>query len=380
MKQDKKLELTPLTNAVVAGVVALGVLLFFYFFKFDGNITGFFRIGSVLPLSPYLDPDKALIHAGEIGYDGQQFLTLSFDPFLQNEGTIAALDSPLYRYRRIFYPLLGYVLGLGNRAIIPYVMVTINYLCVVALVWTVSWGLQKTDEPKWHGFLVLCVPGVWMALGFSTADLLSSTLLVLAICCYRYQRSLYTSFAIAGACLTRETMLLGWLALVICSFKDRDWKQLRSLAGAVLPALGWNFYVASKLAQRGQSGVDSNFGLPFVGIFHKFTVIIQAGLNPKNLFETYLFILLIAVFVLTVALALFTPSNNQIILLSASLYAAVFICSSDAILWYFMAYSRVFIDAFFLLLLIAGYSNKTLKIAPLLAGVLPSLAFIFLAS
>jgi hypothetical protein len=233
-----KAELTPRLNAAIAALIAFGILVFFYVFKFDSNITGFFRLGSMLPLSPYVDAKQALISNGELGYDGQFFLNMALDPFLENDGTIAALDSPLYRYRRIFYPLRGYLLGLGNRQVIPYMLVMINYLCIVTLVWMASWGLKQTDEPRWHGLLVLCVPGIWITLWLSTADLLSSTLMMGAICCYRYGRSYLSSLAIALACLTRETMVLGWVALVICSVKDRNWRLFWGLMGAIVPVAG----------------------------------------------------------------------------------------------------------------------------------------------
>ena len=43
------------------------------------------------------------INKGEVGYDGQQFLTIALDPALKNIESISALDNPRYRYRRIMY-------------------------------------------------------------------------------------------------------------------------------------------------------------------------------------------------------------------------------------------------------------------------------------
>lgn len=71
-------------------------------------------------------------------------------------------------------------------------------------------------------------------------------------------------------------------------------------------------------------------------------------------------------FGLAIVLARFSPSKNRIILLCICLYATVFIFSSDAILWYFLGYNRVFMDAFLLLLLIVDSPNKILKALPLL--------------
>ncbi|CCQ69465.1 hypothetical protein CWATWH0402_4405 [Crocosphaera watsonii WH 0402] len=90
-------------SLLIALIVVIFVSLYFYFIKFDSNITGFFRIGSILPLSLFLNPENTLIYQGEIGYDGQQFFKFSFlTLFLQNPETVNSLDHPIYRYRRIF--------------------------------------------------------------------------------------------------------------------------------------------------------------------------------------------------------------------------------------------------------------------------------------
>jgi len=49
LKQPQEIRNTILAVAIVAAIV-----LYLYVFKFAGNITGFFRIGSILPLSPFL--------------------------------------------------------------------------------------------------------------------------------------------------------------------------------------------------------------------------------------------------------------------------------------------------------------------------------------
>jgi hypothetical protein len=54
-----------ISNLVIGAIAVIGVVIYFYYFKFSGNITGFFRIGSVLPLSPFLIPDQTFIFQGE---------------------------------------------------------------------------------------------------------------------------------------------------------------------------------------------------------------------------------------------------------------------------------------------------------------------------
>lgn len=175
-------------------------------------------------------------------------------------------------------------------------------------------------------------------------------------------------------------MVLGWVALVICSVRDRNWRLFWGLMGAIVPVVGWNLHVAARLRHVGNSDLGAVFGLPFFNIFHKFLVLVQTGLNKNTAFEAYGFILLISAFGLAIVLARFSPSKNRIILICACLYATIFMFSGDSILSYFMGYSRVFMDAFLLLLLVVDQPNKILKLLPLLAGVLQSFPFIFLAN
>jgi hypothetical protein len=149
---------------LVAFAVTLIVILYLYFEQFSGNITGFFRIGTVLPLSPLLDPQQTFVFKGELGYDGQQFLSIALDPFLKQDGTIAALDHPSYRYRRILYPLLGYLLGLGSPELIPHALVGINAIAIALIVGFVTAYFKGHLIPEKRAIGVLAIPGIWIVL------------------------------------------------------------------------------------------------------------------------------------------------------------------------------------------------------------------------
>jgi len=284
-------------STVLASVLVIGATLLLYFYKFDSDITGFFRIGSVLPLSPYLKDQHVLVHQGEVGYDGQQFLSLALDPCLQSQGSIETLDSPRYRYRRILYPLLSHLLGFGNPHVIPYVLVGINCLCIILLVFFIGLDMHRHNQRVWLSLLVLVVPGVWIILSFSTADLLSSLLLVISIYCYRSNRTVCTSISLSLACLTRETMLLILLGFLLTSIWERKRTQMLHLFWAWIPPVAWNIYVLSRFSSQGTSGIKENFGLPLAGILYKISTLISNGLGYKSFFEAYSFALLIIMFV-----------------------------------------------------------------------------------
>ncbi|GBF80035.1 AZOBR_p60025 family cell surface glycopolymer formation protein [Aphanothece sacrum] len=374
------LKLSPeLINIIIAFIVVTIITIYFYFVKFDGNITGFFRIGSILQLSPYLNPNNTIIYQGEIGYDGQQFLSLAFDPFLQNPETINSLDHPIYRYRRILYPLISYLFSFGNQALIPYVMVGVNYLSIIIIVWIISLYFKSDKTFQWQSLLTLCIPGVWMVLSLGTADLLSSLFLILAFYGYRWDKPIVTGVAISLACLTRETLILMGLALILASIWQRKHKYIKPLLFSLLPPLLWTGYI-NLLNLPGKIRVKDNFGYPFVGIFNKFISLITGGINAKNIFEAYMFILLLTILISIFFIVKNRCNYNLIYKLSGIFYSAMFIFSSMTILGYYLDYSRVFMDVYFILLLTYNENHIPWKTGLISTSALGNLAFLVLHS
>ncbi|XHU96398.1 MAG: hypothetical protein JJP05_02970 [cyanobacterium endosymbiont of Rhopalodia gibba] len=366
-------------NLLITVIVLTAVIFYLYFIRFQGNITGFFRIGSILELSPFLDPETTKIYQGEIGYDGQQFLSLALDPFLQNSETINTLDHPIYRYRRILYPLISYLFSFGNRTLIPHVMVAINCLSIIGIVWITSLYFQLNKEQKWQPLLTLCIPGVWIVLSLGTADLLSSLLLILSFYCYRYNKPIWTAFTISLACLTRETLLLIWLAILFTSIIQKKKEQSKQLLWAWIPPFLWTIYISS-LNLPGTVRVKANFGYPFMGIYHKFSSLLMGGFKGVNLFEAYLFILIFIIFITIFIISTSHRKDNQLIQLSTLLYGAMFVMSSMTILNYYLDYLRVFIDVYFFLLLSINTNKIPIKSILFLAVGLGSFAFLTLHS
>ncbi|MDJ0729561.1 MAG: hypothetical protein QNJ33_06160 [Crocosphaera sp.] len=380
MFNSKKIDfLAALINVLIASIVVIVVVSYFYFVKFDSNITGFFRIGSILPLSPFLVPENTLIYQGEIGYDGQQFLSLAFDPFLNNAETINSLDHPIYRYRRILYPLVSYVLGLGNPGLIPYVMVGINAVSIILIVAITNLYFKFDNVSKFQSLFTLCIPGVWMVLSLGTADLFSSVFLIASFYCYRYENYKLTALFISLGCLTRETLLIMWFALFLASLIQKRFKQIPYLLYGLIPPILWTVYIGF-LDLPGKVRVKDNFGLPFMGIINKFINILTGGLNGRNLFEAYMFIILLLSFATIFILYIKHRKINLLMPIGNGFYSLMFAFSSITILGYYLDYSRVFIDVYFLLLLSVNLTKIPYKTLLFSGSGIGSLAFLILHS
>lgn len=345
--------------ALVAVVVMLAVMAGILFGAFRGNCTGFFRIGDYRPRPPALADHDVFVFPNQAGYDGQYYLALALDPALRNPGTLQTLDHPQYRCRRILFPLLGRALGLGQPGLIPYAMPLLNIVAAIVLVWLVARWLQIGGGSGWSGLLVLSILGIWEVLALTTTDLMSTTLFVAALYALRIERPVLAALALALAALTREVMLLYWLAMLGGLVVSRQWRSLRWLVWAGLPAIAWNFYVLRHIpAGAGGNVVQILFGLPGVGWLEKGQEVVAGGLTGKNLFELMVFLSFLAVLGALLgniwrlrAVRAVWPAAAVALLL-----AAMFLCAKFFLLNYYLDYSRVFQDLFVLLVLSLGFA------------------------
>lgn len=376
-----------LAHAGIAFLLASLVCLFLYFVKFEGNITGFFRIGSVLPLSPLLKPETTLIWPEELGYDGQQFLSISLDPFLSRPGTLAALDHPRYRYRRIFYPLLGYLVGLGNPRWIPYALVGLNLVAIAAFSFLLTRLVQRQHQPPRWGLWGLAIPGIWMVLSLSTADLWASVAAMAALLALQSRRPWPMGLALALGLLTRETLLLVWLACALDSLRTQVWKNMLPLGLALVPFLLWNAWMIS-LQLPGANGAG-NLTWPLAGLLAKGAALLQAGLTAGNLYEGYSFLILGLILAWGLYTSLWPRPRMDAIALAFWSYTGLLAVASFYILNYYLNYSRVFLDLYWLCLLLAhasplspspAWQPERLKTLLCLGLGLASVAFITLQS
>lgn len=333
---------------ILAAVMVLAVVVSLLFLRFEGNVTGFFRIGDTLPPSPFLPRGEAFIHPGEAGYDGQFFLTLAYDPLLRHEGTIAALDNPRYRARRILYPALAHGLALGSPRVVPWALVFLNAGAAVALVALLALGGLRETPGRALG--VLAFQGLWVCLAMSAADLFALVFLVAALGFHRARNSSGTALSLLLASLARETYVLHAVLFAGLSLRERRWREALAIMAGQIPAIAWNSWVLLRVSQ-GSSSVRETFGLPFGGVFEAILRLLRGDLTGKVLYEGLSLALLLSVAAM-VAWALFKRAGTAAWCAVPFLIFAVFF--RVALLDYFVHYTRVFLGLYVLLLLCEG--------------------------
>jgi hypothetical protein len=110
--------------------------------------------------------------------------------------------------------------------------------------------VHRDDEAGWVGIRGLYDSGGSVfrvtpstALKLLCSELLRSFLLITSLYFYKKEKCVIAGVAIALSCLTRETMLLMWVALVLGRlWAGKSWKQITPLVLAGLPSIVWGTY------------------------------------------------------------------------------------------------------------------------------------------
>jgi hypothetical protein len=205
------------------------------------------------------------------GYDGQFYAQLALSPALNDPQLPYALDSPVYRSRRILFSWTAWALGLGKPAWVIRAYAVQNLLFWVGAAILLWRWLPPT---RWFHFFQ------WAAILFSRGwmDSLSNALLdgpalflmLLAIWLSERQRTYWGTALLGVSVLGKETNLLGGLALrPEFRLSARSTKEVTIWALLlVLPMALWLAVIYFKFGLRGSAG-GPNFSRPFVGWYEK---------------------------------------------------------------------------------------------------------------
>ena len=267
---------SPFLPAALAFLLAT-TLVFAYARGHNYNFTAFVRAGMPLAIPHDLPPNFVIRPKGDHGHDGQFYYRLSLNPFTSTQTANGILlDAPAYRHQRVFYPFVVWCLSLGQKALVPFVMVAVNVFA-----WTLLgllgglWARKFNIHAIW-GVLLALHPGFLISLWLNLTEISEVALLCAALLALRHKKNWLCAVLLSLAVLTKETALLFAVAgALVWLWERRRIASERTLEPVVwmLPVgvyITWQVIIFALWHQWGATSGTGNLGMPFVGIFATF--------------------------------------------------------------------------------------------------------------
>jgi len=215
---------------------------------------------------------------GSTGYDGQFAYYIVSDPLHAD----AKLDAPAFRYLRILYPLLTWLLSLGGqKALIPWVLVGINLICLSAVSALLGELMAFYGAARWYGMAVPLSAGMLFALRQDLNEPLALALAlgglaVLSCGAEKNSRVWWAALLLALSALAKETGSIFAGAIVAWLLWSRKWQKAAVFGiGALGPPTLWWMLVSVWKGQTPLYAPSTRFEMiPFYGL--RFTQPVEA--------------------------------------------------------------------------------------------------------
>ncbi|HUK72691.1 MAG TPA: hypothetical protein VLW50_28680 [Streptosporangiaceae bacterium] len=350
-------------RAALPGLVALLGAVCFVIARLQtwahGDISAFIMLGNHYANAAQLP--KGVRLRATYGYDGQFFYRLALDPANLNHTAFGiTMDQP-YRYTRIGYPALTWLISLGQHQFVPVALVVVNIAATAGL--GVLGGLfarQSGRHALW-GLLMPAYFGLLTSLGRDTAEPLAAVCLLGGMLAYRRRRPVLAAAAFAYGALTRETVLVVPAAIAITRLAQMARRRARpgtdDLTWVVPVTIfaGWQLVV---LAATGSLPLfadrNRNVGTPFAAAIH--AVLYNFGHvvtnHPRQLdawLLEFTILVILAVAALLSLRATTAPAHERL----AFVFSLVEVCVLTPTIWSsYVADFRSFIEVYLLALII----------------------------
>ncbi|MFA5976191.1 MAG: hypothetical protein WC859_08530 [Elusimicrobiota bacterium] len=214
--------------------------------------------------------------------DGQYVYSILYDPLLIKRNNLDLFDNASYRYHRILYPWMAYVLSGSLPRCFPYALLLINLASYVTGAFVARRLSCRLQWPSWvvvAGYL--SISGLVYSVFRSLTEPLALTLVIAGLCAEAEGRHRLAVVSFASSVLAREISIT--VPLTVYLFQLIEGKFLRrevliKISLVLLPALLWWGYVGFCLPGQSSFGIPSwsppsfgwgRFTLPFLGMWQE---------------------------------------------------------------------------------------------------------------
>jgi hypothetical protein len=213
---------------------------------------------------------KDLNHAGDLGYDGQFVYYIAADPL----NAPVHIDHAAYRYQRILYPFLAWLLSFGGKqSLLPWVMLLINIVAITVTIGLTGEILAEKGVQAWHAIALLFSAGLLISLRADLNEPLAILWALVGMILAYQKKWLWAGFSFALGILAKEiaiTFAFGAAIWLFFEWRFRDGMVV--LVTSLLPAILWGIFLTAWLGQSpltaDQAAMETLpfYGLLFVGV------------------------------------------------------------------------------------------------------------------
>jgi hypothetical protein len=287
----------PLVPGVIAFLGWLGFALARWQVWAKGHLSLFIMAGHVYTNRAQLP--RGLLLVPSDGYDGQFYYRLALDPANWNKTAFGITMDQSYRYTRIGYPVLAWLVSAGQHQLVPIALVVVNLVAVAVMAFLGGMFARDSGRHALWGLAFAAYFGLVISVGRDTAEPLAEACMLGGLLAYRRAESsarsprlMYalTAALFAVGAITRETILFAPAAIAVIriiailrrranpGLADLTWVVPAAVYGALEVAV--HFVVKGEFPLLASSG--RNLTVPFKAMLHALKVE-TANINTSHL-------------------------------------------------------------------------------------------------
>jgi hypothetical protein len=170
---------------------------------------------------------RGLLLVPSAGYDGQFYYRLALDPLNWNKTAFGITMDQSYRYTRIGYPTLAWLVSLGQHQLVPLALVAINLLGVAAMAFLGGMFARESGRHALWGLAFAAYFGLVISVGRDTAEPLAEACMLGGLLAYRRSKPILCTVLFMVGAITRETILLAPAAIAVTRLVAMARRQVR---------------------------------------------------------------------------------------------------------------------------------------------------------
>jgi hypothetical protein len=262
----------PAVPGVLAFLGWLGYALARWQVWADGHLPLFIMAGHTYTNPARLPP--GVLRVPSAGYDGQFYYRLALDPANWAKTAFGiTMDQP-YRYTRIGYPFLAWLVSFGQHQLVPFALVAINLVGVAAMAVLGGMFARESGRHALWGLAFTAYFGLVISVGRDTAEPLAEVCMLGGLLAYRRARPVLAAALFAYGTITRETILLAPAAIALTrlvAFARQRAKPGRADLAWLVPAAGYGaLELAAHFVLKGEfpllTNGNRNLATPFTAL------------------------------------------------------------------------------------------------------------------